>query len=130
MASFCVARMDNLKLIAPFARAQRSDGPTVLAGQHDIPLDCAGVPRCHEALPGWVHDCAINLGDSTWKLQSKRLRGSAKLAIAGRDAIELAWLWLRHQPGSTLSEWFHRRVAEGTSPRLWYDAIRRGGRAA
>lgn len=32
---------------------------------------------------------------------------------ARRDAIELAWLWLRHQPGSVLSEWFHRRVAEG-----------------
>lgn len=32
---------------------------------------------------------------------------------ARRDAIELAWLWLRHQPGSVLSEWYHRRVADG-----------------
>jgi transposase len=24
--------------------------------------------------------------------------------------IQLAWLWLRHQPGSTLSCWFHQRV--------------------
>jgi transposase len=24
--------------------------------------------------------------------------------------IQLAWLWLRHQPGSTLSHWFHERV--------------------
>ena len=25
-------------------------------------------------------------------------------------AIELAWLWLRHQPRSALSQWFHQRV--------------------
>ena len=24
--------------------------------------------------------------------------------------IELAWLWLRHQPGSALSQWFCDRV--------------------
>ncbi len=29
---------------------------------------------------------------------------------ARRVAIELAWLWLRHQPGSGLSRWFHDRV--------------------
>jgi transposase len=27
-----------------------------------------------------------------------------------RTAIELAWLWLRHQPGSALTRWFHERV--------------------
>ena len=32
---------------------------------------------------------------------------------ARRDAVELAWLWLRHQPDSALSEWFRRRVADG-----------------
>jgi transposase len=30
---------------------------------------------------------------------------------ARRSAIELAWLWLRHQPGSALARWFHARVA-------------------
>ena len=25
--------------------------------------------------------------------------------------IQLAWLWLRHQPGSALSGWFRERVA-------------------
>lgn len=24
--------------------------------------------------------------------------------------IELAWLWLRNQPGSSLTRWFHERV--------------------
>jgi hypothetical protein len=25
--------------------------------------------------------------------------------------IQLAWLWLRHQPQSELSRWFHKRLA-------------------
>lgn len=29
---------------------------------------------------------------------------------ARRTAIELAWLWLRHQPGSALARWFKERV--------------------
>lgn len=32
---------------------------------------------------------------------------------ARRDAIEMAWLWLRHQPESALTQWFRRRVADG-----------------
>ncbi len=27
-------------------------------------------------------------------------------------AIELAWLWIRHQPGSDLTRWFHERVRD------------------
>ncbi len=27
-----------------------------------------------------------------------------------RTMVELAWQWLRHQPGSALSRWFHDRV--------------------
>jgi transposase len=29
-------------------------------------------------------------------------------------AVELAWLWLRHQPDSTLSQWFSARTAEAS----------------
>lgn len=25
--------------------------------------------------------------------------------------VELAWCWLRHQPASQLSQWFHKRFA-------------------
>lgn len=25
--------------------------------------------------------------------------------------IQLAWLWLRHQPGSALARWFHERIS-------------------
>jgi transposase len=31
--------------------------------------------------------------------------------------IELAWMWLRHQPGSALAEWFRRRVGEKPTSR-------------
>ena len=30
-----------------------------------------------------------------------------------RVMIELAWLWLRWQPDSALSQWFNRRFAHG-----------------
>jgi transposase len=29
--------------------------------------------------------------------------------------VELAWLWLRYQPESALSQWFHRKWSTGTS---------------
>ena len=31
---------------------------------------------------------------------------------ARRLAIEIAWLWIRHQPNSALSKWFAQRVGE------------------
>jgi transposase len=31
---------------------------------------------------------------------------------ARETTVELAWLWLRHQPGSALSRWFHERTRE------------------
>jgi len=46
----------------------------------------------------------------------------------GRAAmIELAWLWLRHQPGSALSRWFRERVgqARGLVRRLAIVAVAR-----
>ena len=35
--------------------------------------------------------------------------GNARLR---KTMIQLAWLWLRHQPGSTLSRLFHERVGD------------------
>jgi transposase len=45
---------------------------------------------------------------------SERDQGISKAgnARARELAIELAWLWLRHQPGSELSRWFHERVRD------------------
>jgi len=43
---------------------------------------------------------------------SRRQQGISKAGNhrARKLAIELAWLWLRHQPDSELSRWFHDRV--------------------
>ncbi|MGH6779135.1 MAG: IS110 family transposase [Bradyrhizobium sp.] len=47
---------------------------------------------------------------------SRREQGISKAgnSRARATAIELAWLWLRHQPGSELSRWFRARVGELT----------------
>src|SRR5215212_10209992 len=55
----------------------------------------------------------LGLAPSPW--QSGGVRRDQGIAKSGnprarRTAIELAWLWLRHQPGSTLTRWFHERV--------------------
>jgi transposase len=44
--------------------------------------------------------------------ESRREQGISKAGNrrARELAIELSWLWLRHQPGSELSLWFHKRV--------------------
>ena len=34
---------------------------------------------------------------------------------ARHKAIELAWLWLRHQPDSALSQWFQQRIAQANA---------------
>jgi transposase len=45
---------------------------------------------------------------------SRREQGISKAGNrrARKLAIELAWLWLRHQPGSELSRWFRQRVGD------------------
>ena len=53
------------------------------------------------------------LAPSPWKSggidveQGISKAGNARLR---KTMIQLAWLWLRHQPGSALSRWFHERV--------------------
>ena len=58
----------------------------------------------------------LGLASSPWA--SGRVRRDQGITKSGnprarRTAIELAWLWLRHQPGSYLTQWFRQRV--GTS---------------
>jgi transposase len=46
--------------------------------------------------------------------ESRREQGISKAGNhrARGLAVELAWLWVRHQPGSELSRWFHARVGD------------------
>lgn len=41
--------------------------------------------------------------------------------------IQLSWLWLRHQPNSALTHWFHERtkIANGGSKRVVIVALAR-----
>jgi transposase len=57
----------------------------------------------------------LGLAPSPW--QSGGVRRDQGIAKSGnprarRTAIELAWLWLRHQPASAVVRWFHARVGE------------------
>jgi transposase len=44
--------------------------------------------------------------------QRQREQGISKAGnpLLRKTMIELAWLWLRYQPESSLSRWFHERV--------------------
>lgn len=65
----------------------------------------------------------LGLVPSPW--QSAGVRRDQGIAKSGnprarRTAIEMAWLWLRHQPGSALARWFHERLgtAKGRMRRI------------
>ncbi len=56
----------------------------------------------------------FGLDGSPWRSgDTNREQGISKAGNrrARHAAVELAWLWLRHQPESALSEWFRQRVA-------------------
>lgn len=72
----------------------------------------------------------LGLAPSPW--QSGGIRRDQGIAKSGnprarRTAIELAWLWLRHQPASALAQWFHARVgaAKGRMRRIMLVAMAR-----
>ena len=51
--------------------------------------------------------------------KESRPDGKVTRAMAGNRRarelpIELAWLWVRHQPGSALAEWFVERAGSAT----------------
>jgi transposase len=58
----------------------------------------------------------VGLAPSPWRSgRTNREQGISKAGNprARAKAIELAWLWLKHQPESALSRWFHERTAHG-----------------
>jgi transposase len=59
----------------------------------------------------------LGLAPSPWQSgQTDRNQGISKAGNprARRAAIELAWLWLRHQADSALAQWFKRRTANAS----------------
>lgn len=67
----------------------------------------------------------FGLAPSPWKSGGiDREQGISKAGNprARQKAIELAWLWVRHQPDSALTQWFRERTAKA-SPRIKRIAI-------
>jgi transposase len=59
----------------------------------------------------------FGLGGSPWRSgNTDREQGISKAGNrrARHAAIELAWLWLRHQPDTALSQWFRARTANAS----------------
>jgi transposase len=59
----------------------------------------------------------FGLAPSPWQSgNTSRDQGISKAGNprARAAAIELAWLWLRHQPGSAISQWFRQRTANAS----------------
>jgi len=72
----------------------------------------------------------FGLAPSPWQSGgTRREQGISKAGNprAREKAIELAWLWLRHQPDSALSEWFRQRTlnASGRTRRVAIVALAR-----
>ncbi len=72
----------------------------------------------------------VGLAPSPWRSGGVvREQGISKAgnARARQTAVEMAWLWLRHQPDSKLSRWFHERVngAHGRLKKIMIVALAR-----
>jgi transposase len=60
---------------------------------------------------------SYRLGGTTWRCgETDREQGISKAGNrrARHAAVELAWLWLKHQPDSALSRWFQARTANAS----------------
>jgi transposase len=60
----------------------------------------------------------VGLAPSPWQSGgTRREQGISKAGNprARQAAIELAWLWIRHQPDSALARWFRQRTANASS---------------
>jgi Transposase IS116/IS110/IS902 family len=60
----------------------------------------------------------VGLAPSPWQSGgTRREQGISKAGNprARQAAIELAWLWIRHQPDSALTRWFRQRTANASS---------------
>ncbi|HKQ86707.1 MAG TPA: IS110 family transposase [Candidatus Acidoferrales bacterium] len=80
----------------------------------------SGVPLCREVFYRHFNnrrELASYFGLPPSPYNSGTMRVDQGISKAGnprarRLAIEIAWLWIRHQPNSTLSKWFAQRVGE------------------
>jgi transposase len=95
----------------------RADAPTKLLGLRGVGPEFAAVlwSECLYRRFANRRQLAAYAGLAPTPWQSGALDREQGVSKAGNPRLrtmmlQLAWLWLRHQPGSALSRWFHGRV--------------------
>jgi transposase len=96
----CRRRLQQLKSVGP--KTSRLLAAEVFAWRHFANTKQVGAFAGLTPTPSQSGDSETEQGIS--KSGNRRVR---------RVMIELAWLWLRWQPDSNLSQWFNRRFAQG-----------------
>ena len=129
------AQASAIKAAATLQSAQEEEGPTERGGAQAAALvrlkgigQISGVPLCREVFYRHFNnrrELASYFGLPPSPYNSGSMRVDQGISKAGnprarRLAIEIAWLWIRHQPNSALSKWFVQRagVAKGRIRRI------------
>ena len=125
--------LDRLELLLEQIKAAEAERDALLAAQQAASpappgrmlLDFKGIGRNSPPSSGWRGSSATSTIAASLRLTPgwRRRPGKADRSIASRaspkpatrdcepPSIQLAWLWLRHQPQSALSLWFKERVS-------------------
>jgi transposase len=105
----------DIQLAAP----AETDAPAMLMGLKGIGAEIAEVLYAEAFYRDFANRRQLGayagLAATPWK--SGKIDREQGVSKAGnprlrRILVQLAWLWLRHQPDSGLSRWFHERVAQ------------------
>lgn len=123
--------LDRLELVLEQLKAveEARDARLAASGEMDAPAMLLGLKGIGAEIAEVLHAEAFyrqfgnrrqlgayaGLAPTPWK--SGKIDREQGVSKAGnprlrRILVQLAWLWLRHQPGSVLSRWFHERVAQ------------------
>ena len=116
--------MEQLKAVeqerdAGLAAAGDREAPTMLLGLKGIGAEIAEVLSAEAFYRHFGNRRQLGayagLAPTPWK--SGKIDREQGVSKAGnprlrRVLVQLAWLWLRHQPDTALSRWFHERVAQ------------------
>jgi len=126
-----VRELDRLELVLEQLEAveQERDAQLAVSGEADAPAMLLTIKGIGAEIAEVVHAEAFyrqfsnrrqlgsyaGLTPTPWK--SGKIDREQGVSKAGnprlrRVLVQLAWLWLRHQPDSALSRWFHERVAK------------------
>jgi transposase len=104
---------------ARLATSSDTDAPAMLFGLKGIGAESAEILHAEAFYRRFANRRQLGayagLAPTPWKsgkIDREQGVSKARNPRLRRILIQLAWLWLRHQPDSALSRWFHERVAQ------------------